>query len=106
LIRVRHRFTAFALLALTLLIAQASALAHGYSHLRWKGELIGAGNAPSQICTECLSSTPLLATGGVPESFVIFHPACASEAPHQAPVSLVERHAIHAFRSRAPPRLV
>jgi hypothetical protein len=106
LIRVRHRFVTFALLALTLLVAQVGALAHGYSHLRWKGDLVGAGNAPSQICTECLSSTPLLAAGGVPESFVIFHPPCASEAPHETATSVVERHVIHAFRSRAPPRLV
>jgi hypothetical protein len=93
-------------LALTLFLAQVSALAHGYSHLRAKGNLVGAGTTTGQICTECLSSTPLFSAVSAPDSIVIFHPPGASEVLQRAVASLVELRPAFAFRSRAPPFLV
>jgi hypothetical protein len=93
-------------LALTLLLAQVSALAHGYSHLRAQGEVVGGGTTAGQICPECLSSTSLLTAAGAPDSLVIFHPPGATEVVHSRSASLIELRPTRAFRSRAPPFLV
>jgi hypothetical protein len=106
LIRSRRRIFSFAALALTLLLAQIGAVAHGYSHLRLKQDLTGTGTTSGQVCTECLSFTPLLSAAGTPNSIVVFHPPCVHEAPYTAVVSPSEGRTTYAFRSRAPPSLV
>jgi hypothetical protein len=105
LTRSPRRISAFAALALTLLLAQVGALAHGYSHLRFKTDLTGAGTT-GQICTECLSFTPLLSAVGGSSPIVVFHPQCADEAPQAAVIPWTDRRPTFAFRSRAPPNLV
>lgn len=103
--RLRRRFTAFAALALVLLLAQAGAIGHGYTHLS-RGDPVGVGTNASQICLECLSSTPLLSAAGAPDTVVLFHPLCEDEAPGTASSSSSERRPAPAFQSRAPPYLV
>jgi hypothetical protein len=105
LTRSSRRITAFAALALTLFLAQIGALAHGYSHLRGKTDLTGSGSA-GQICTECLSITPLLSAVGSSNGVVVFHPQCAAEAAQAAVTAWTDRRPSAAFRSRAPPALV
>jgi len=105
LTRSPRRISAFAALALALLFAQIGALAHGYSHLRYKTDLTGTGTA-GQICTECLSFTPLLCAVGGSSPVVVFHPQCANEAPQAAVIPWADRRPAFAFRSRAPPSLV
>jgi len=105
LTRSPRRISAFAALALTLLLAQIGALAHGYSHLRVKTDLTGTGTT-GQICTECLSFTPLLSAVGGSTPVVVFHPQCVNEAPQAAIIPWTNRRPACAFRSRAPPHLV
>src|SRR5262245_49769402 len=91
-------------LALALLIAQSAAQAHAYSHLRPGADPSGLAGTSSQLCGECQTSAPLLATAtGGEVSFTFLRPqtdtplqACATSHPQKNP------H--YAFRSRAPPR--
>ena len=88
-------------LALTLVVAQFLALAHGYTHLRG----VDPRGAPAQPCAECLACTPLLAGNDAPVHTIAFvHPAVdAIIVVVDAP--LVERFRHSPFRSRAPPAL-
>lgn len=93
------------LLALVLLLAQALAQTHVYSHLKSAGRSDFSGTA-GQICGECLSSAPLLSAAGSPAT-----PTIALLAPGVAPLDmqpagLVETARHYAFRSRAPPELL
>jgi hypothetical protein len=86
-------------LALTLVVAQFLALAHGYSHLR-DGEPRGSS---TQVCSECLASSPLLSGADAP-----VHALALLHAGHSAPFvlpteSVVERFRHRPFQSRAPP---
>jgi hypothetical protein len=88
---------------LAMLIAQAGALAHFYSHVA-SGQEDPAGLAGgSQACGECLSFAPLVA-GGPTSEFTFYLDETVVE--HLAPARLNSFIAVfchHAFRSRAPP---
>jgi hypothetical protein len=94
------------LLALVLLVAQSAAQAHVYSHLRSDSQRSDFNGATSQLCSECLSSAPLLSAAGAPDSPRIALVAevavviAATVAPRFEPAN----H--YAFRSRAPPELL
>jgi hypothetical protein len=94
------------LLALFLLIGQIAAQAHVYSHLDAKAPRSDFTGSAGQLCSECLSSAPLLSAAGAPASpFVALVATVAT--PIAAPVLTrvhVARH--YAFRSRAPPELL
>ena len=96
----RHKLAHIAL-ALTLVVAQFLAQAHGYSHLR-SGDPRGT---PAQPCAECLACSPLLAGSDAPvHAITLLHPAVdAILAVADAP--LVERFRYRPFQSRAPPAL-
>jgi hypothetical protein len=94
------------LLALFLLIGQIAAQAHVYSHLDARAPRSDFTGAASQLCSECLSSAPLLSAAGAPAS-----PFVALVATRVIPVAvpLYARNDIahhYAFRSRAPPELL
>src|SRR6185369_12426331 len=56
------------MLALFLLVGQIAAQAHVYSHLDAKAPRSDFTGAASQLCSECLSSAPLLSAAGAPAS--------------------------------------
>ena len=94
------------MLALLLLVGQIAAQAHVYSHLDAKAPRSDFTGSASQLCSECLSSAPLLSAAGAPAS-----PFVALVATRVIPVAMplyardeVARH--YAFRSRAPPALL
>jgi len=84
-------------LAITLVVAQFLALAHGYSHLR---EPRGSS---TQQCSECLASSPLLSGADAPaHALALLH--AVNPAPSVLPPeSVVERFRHRPFQSRAPP---
>ena len=90
-------------LSLALLIAQAGALTHFYSHVVPGQDPTGLAGGQSQGCGECLSFAPV-AGGGAASEYILFLSAPIAEwlAPVQLDSSIVAvSH--HAFRSRAPP---
>jgi hypothetical protein len=90
----------YLLLALSLLIGQSAAQAHVYSHFKSTPDFAGTAG---QLCSECLSSAPLLAAAGCPASpFVAFIAVVATPVATPAPTR-VEAARHYAFRSRAPP---
>lgn len=91
------------LLVLALLLAQAGAVTHRYSHLQPEGGPAGSQQQP--LCTECLSSAPLLSAAGGSDGAVVVRRATASVRVCGELVSLIESVHHYAFRSRAPPRL-
>jgi hypothetical protein len=97
------QLTIRAVLMLAMLIAQAGAFAHFYSHVA-SGQEDPAGLASgSQACGECLSFAPLVG-GGLTSEFTLFLDEPVVE--HLAPAKLdsfVAVYCHHAFRSRAPP---
>ena len=102
LIQPYRKFALRAFLALALLFAQAGAQAHSYSHLKGPDP----AGVSSQLCGECLSFAPLLATAGAPDSVFVFHCRLVAEVTHAPAASLVPHVFHHAFRSRAPPHLI
>jgi hypothetical protein len=95
----------YLLLALVLLIGQVAAQAHVYSHLKSTIPRSDFG-AAGQLCSECLSSAPLLSAAGSPASpFVAF--IAAETTPVDAVIAArVDAARHYAFRSRAPPHLL
>jgi hypothetical protein len=91
------------LLALSLLVAQGLAQAHVYSHLRSDAPARDLGGTAGQLCSECLSSAPLLGAAGSPTApQVSVSPAVAS-CEDRVVLAHVEVSRHYAFRSRAPP---
>lgn len=94
------------LLALVLLVAQSAAQAHVYSHLGSDSQKSDFNGTAGQLCSECLSSAPLLSAAGAPDS---------PRIPFLAEVAVVVAATVapcfepadhYAFRSRAPPELL
>lgn len=95
----------YLLLALSLLFGQVAAQAHVYSHFKSTTPADFSGTA-GQLCSECLSSAPLLSAAGSPASPFVAVVACLA-TPIAAPVITRVYTARHyAFRSRAPPDLL
>jgi hypothetical protein len=96
----RHKL-AHVLLALTLVVAQFLAQAHGYTHLRNSDQR----GLPAQPCSECLACSPLLAGSDAPVQAIAFiHPAVEA-FPIVADAPVVESFRYRPFQSRAPPAL-
>ena len=88
-----------------LLIAQAGAQAHAYSHLRSISDPSGLPGAPAQLCSECLLFAPLLATADCHDSPSVCQLGGRAVIVAARAVSLVNTVGYYAFRSRAPPVL-
>jgi len=90
-------------LSLALLLAQAGAFSHFYSHATTGEDPTGLSGGQNQVCAECLSFAPLLSAGGTSEQAVVGHAAVVERiSPVQLNSSFITyRHV--AFRSRAPP---
>lgn len=100
----RSKLVTYFLLALALLVAQAGAQAHAYSHLQdgTKSDFGAAG----QLCLECLSFATVASPGGSPQT-VEFNIAVAAPEHVPCPDALPIRQAFHShYRSRAPPVLL
>lgn len=98
----RQRFVA-RFLSLALLVGQAGAVAHAYSHL--SDDAKGRPDT-TQICGACLSSAPLAsAVGGSTTTLQVDR--CGSEAvvPAARAAIALDPH-YPAFRSRAPPAIL
>jgi len=94
------------LLALLLLIGQIAAQAHVYSHLDAKAPRSDFTGAASQLCSECLSSAPLLSAAGAPASPFVARVATVATQIAAPLVAHFEIARHYAFRSRAPPELL
>jgi hypothetical protein len=94
------------LLALVLLVAQSAAQAHVYSHLRSDSQKSDFNGTASRLCSECLSSAPLLSAAGSPDSPRIAFVAEGAVAITVAVAPRFELSHYYAFRSRAPPELL
>jgi len=103
--RGRHGVLASALLAVSLVLAQGGALAHGCSHLRFSGETLHAPAAASLACAGCLAFAPVLAAaGGAGYSLnVARRPIATICRSPVAPLTALSPR--HAFLSRGPPAL-
>ena len=94
------------LLALALLVAQSAAQAHVYSHFNTSTGKSDFNGAAGQLCSECLSTAPLLGAAGVPDSPRISFIADTVAAIAAVDAPCVEPAHEYAFRSRAPPELL
>jgi hypothetical protein len=102
---VSHRLVTHLLLALALLVAQAGAQAHAYSHLQSDVAKSDLGSG-SQLCRDCLAFVPVASPGGssqLPDFVVTINTTerdiCSNARPvHQSVLSY--------YRSRAPPALL
>jgi hypothetical protein len=90
-------------LMLAMLIGQAGALSHLYSHVA-SGQEDPTGLAGgSQACGECLSFAPLVA-GGATSEYSLFLTAPIAESLAFVEIEpRITAFPHHAFRSRAPP---
>jgi hypothetical protein len=94
------------LLALVLLVAQTAAQAHVYSHLRSDTPKSDFSGTASQLCSECLSSAPLLSAAGSPAAARISFVAEVAGVVAAAVAPRFQPSPHFAFRSRAPPELL
>jgi hypothetical protein len=94
------------LLALSLLIAQSAAQAHVYSHLKSSAPASDFSGTAQQLCSECLSSAPLLSAASSPDAPRIPLYAAVPLAATPAAASRITTSRHYAFRSRAPPQLL
>jgi hypothetical protein len=102
--RLSYKLTVRVALALALLFAQAGALSHLYSHQTAKYDPAGLAGGQGQVCSDCLSLAPLLATaGGTDTTFALCAPDADRAIGFDAHWTIIPaRH--YAFRSRAPPQ--
>jgi hypothetical protein len=96
---------AYLLLALALLLGQAAAYAHVCSHLKSATDASDFDSTTRQLCSECLSSAPLLSAAGSPHAPFIAFVAVAATPIITPAVTHVEAPRHYAFRQRAPPEL-
>lgn len=91
------------LLAIALFVAQVGALLHATSHVdpRQDGTRVHV-----QLCSQCLSFSSVLSMAGTPSAPFVLPGVSAAVLALAAILSLVDRSAPNAFRSRAPPRLL
>ncbi|GAC1305486.1 MAG: hypothetical protein NVSMB10_09470 [Steroidobacteraceae bacterium] len=103
-----HRFELrLAVLAMAvLLLAQAGALSHAYSHDVAFGAASSQPAVPGEhdACRDCLGFAPLLSAGALPVALPGIESPGRGVAICAAFASIAGRTALHAFRSRAPPR--
>jgi hypothetical protein len=88
-------------LGLAFLLAQAGALLHASGHV---GDLQNHPGLHSQLCDACLSFSTIFSMAGGPGTLPLLPSAVAAFLVVFSLVSLIERRAPRAFRSRAPPR--
>ena len=109
MVRIRTRpraLLAHLLLALALLVAQSAAQAHVYSHFNTSTQKSDFNGAAGQLCSECLSTAPLLGAAGAPDSPRLSFIADIVVAIAAVDAPCVEPAHEYAFRSRAPPELL
>lgn len=94
------------LLALSLLIAQSLAQAHVYSHYKNVTEQSDFTGTAGQLCSQCLSSAPLLGAAGSPDSPRLICVDAVVVIVATAPAPRFSSAYHFGFRSRAPPELV
>jgi hypothetical protein len=105
LTRSHRKLAVHLILALSLLVAQAAAQAHVYSHLQAGSARSDTSGVPVQLCTDCLSGASLLGGASAPDAPPVLFAAAISTPVAAPPVSFVEFSRHYAFRSRAPPDL-
>jgi hypothetical protein len=99
----KSEFRLALLLALALLCAQFAAQAHAYSHLQSGTDTTYRLDAKGQLCADCLSFAPLLASAGS-ATLPAFMPLQGAEPFSSTSVhSLIGQRFPASFRSRAPP---
>jgi len=91
------------LLALALLCAQFAAQAHSYSHLQPGTDTTYRLDAKGQLCADCLSFAPLLASAGSASLPAVIALQGVEPVPTSAVQSLISQRFLASFRSRAPP---
>jgi len=101
--RFELRFAAIA--AIAVLIAQLGAVAHTYAHVPGvhPTSTYHAATGNHDFCSDCLNFAPLLSAAGAPAALPSIDPPGRSAGVHAPCRSLVDRHLLLAFRSRAPP---
>lgn len=87
-------------LGLALLLAQAGALLHTTGHANDPQNHSGLH---TQLCDACLSFSTIFSMSGGPGTLPLLPAAIAAFLVVYSIVSLIERRAPRAFRSRAPP---
>ena len=92
-------------LALALLVAQAGAVMHEYSHLSASGKSRGVPVTSSQSCPACQSYAPVLAAAGGTGLSPSFARARIGTTYRTLVAPLGGYSPQHAFLSRAPPLL-
>ena len=101
--RLQLRFAILA--AMALLLAQAGAISHAYSHSAGlttsSSHSTGAGS--HDPCSGCLAFAPLLCGAGAPNCAPFIVPPGPNFATRALPGSFVDVPRLLAFRSRAPP---
>lgn len=93
------------LLGLALLVAQAGAQAHAYSHLQGTSTKSDLG-AAGQLCRECLSFAPVAMPGGTPQAVEFTIAVAQIECPALPYALPVKQTSVAYYRSRAPPGLL
>jgi len=91
------------LLALVLLLGQASAQVHAYSHLDSTSGPVDPTGLHTQLCSHCLSSAALLSAVGSSNHLVV--PAFGQEVRISSLLAVAPfaQPCQHGFQSRAPP---
>lgn len=89
-------------LGLALILAQAGALLHSSSH---GGATPDHPRLHEQLCDACLSFSTIFSMAGGPGSAHSLPSLIVAFVLVSAIASLIERLALRAFQSRAPPRL-
>jgi hypothetical protein len=90
------------LLVVALVLAQAGALLHEYSHLRASGD----ATVPGQTCVECLAFSPLLAAADAARGLPLVLQADVSTRLCDQGAPSPGRAQQTAFLARGPPSLV
>ena len=90
-------------MAMALLCAQWGAQAHVNSHLSSHAAATHELTAKGQLCSDCLSFAPLLATAAGSSLPAVRDPQGVNPAPPAVAYSLISRRFPAGFRSRAPP---
>ncbi len=106
LIHTRRTPVLHLLLALSLLLAQVGAQAHGYSHLKAGQIRSDSSGSAGQLCNECLAASPLLSAAGSPSAPEIFFSAAITTPLAPVALAALQTYRYYAFRSRAPPDLL
>ena len=105
MIRTRNLFRSALLLAFALTLAQAGALAHGYTHWQTAGGGPDRAAPHSSLCGDCATFGAVLVPGGSSTATLTLPLAAPAENLNESFPALASSVQRHHFQAQGPPSL-